>query len=99
MYGILVNRPYEMSPLPEYQPYTMVKIKTVDAAAHSVVHLNFSRLEAIQVPRVWTLSFAMTEKPARVNPMMVKSSVMPSNGDAKFPLEPKLPLDYMLSLC
>ena len=77
-----------MSPLPEYQPYTMVKIKTVEAAAHSVVHLNFSRLEAIQVPRVWTLSFAITEKPARVNPTMVKSSVMPSDRDTKVPFEP-----------
>ena len=77
-----------MSPLPVYQPYTMVKIKTVEAAAHSVVHLNFSRLEAIQVPRVWTLSFAITEKPARVNPTMVKSSVMPSDRDTKVPSEP-----------
>ena len=37
---------------------------------------------------IWTLSFAITEKPARVNPTMVKSSVMPSDRDTKVPSEP-----------
>jgi hypothetical protein len=74
-YGIFVNRPKEISPLPdETQPYTSVNINTAEAAAHNVVHLNLSRFDAIHVPRVWTLSFAMTEKPARQNPITVKSS-------------------------
>jgi hypothetical protein len=51
-----------------------VNTNTAEAAAHSVVHLNLSRFDAIQVPRVWTLSFAITENPARQNPTTVKSS-------------------------
>ena len=71
----LGKRPNEMSPFPdETQPYTSVNTNTAEAAAQRVVHLNLSRFDAIQVPRVWTLSLAITENPAKQNPTTVKSS-------------------------